>query len=334
MNQTIPHRSGLTPPRLLCSPILSKILPFRTTKNPILSKKMESQPVISDTIVSTTEEYERFVESAMPMLLDRASSYTKKILKETNSWTENVSHEKLALRLGYDLVERFLVYARNEVPCRPALLLDSYVAKHFSQPNSFIYYHTPQGPLEKFIDGLNSRAVISRDALIAQFTHFYGFTPSQVIKLLGLAEEQSQRIYKNFTRWRQSGWHRTMQEIGLALPQIAELEQQLKADPHIINQKAQGLLIEVQSHYRKSEPDHYPCQTQDRWEEMCSDGYGQDYRIWHLAMCHPCLDKVYRSTIESDPREKSLKLQLQFQLTSLTSSRSQKIFSGVQQHGS
>ncbi len=334
MNSTFPPWTDSTPDRLPCTHVLGTLLPFRIKKNSTLSEGMDTQPVISDTIVRTKAEYDQFAEESMSLLLSRASSYTKKLLKETNSWSENVNHEKLALRLAYELVERFLVYARNEVPCRPVLLLDSFVAKHFSQPNSFIYHPTPHSPLEKFIDGLTSRAVISRDALIAQFTHFYSFTPSQVIKLLGLAEEQSQRIYKNFTRWRQSGWHRTMQEIGLDISQIASLEQQLEVKPHIVNPEAQKLLIEVQSHYRKSEPEHYPCQTQEKWEEMFSDGYGQDYRIWHLAMCYPCLDMVYKSTVQGAQSEESLELKLQLQLASPTSKILQGNFSGVQQHGS
>ena len=211
--------SILSANRLLSSIFTGTLLPFLTKKTSLSFTDMDTQTVIADTIIKTEQEYDYFVEASMPRLLGRALNYTKRILKETNSWTENVSHEKLALRLSYELVERFLVYARNEVPCRPTLLLDSFIAKHFSQPTSFVHNHKPRTPLEAFIDGLVSRAVISRDALIAQFSHFYSLTPSQVIKLLGLAEEQSQRIYKNFTRWRQSGWQRTMKEIGLTLPQ-------------------------------------------------------------------------------------------------------------------
>ena len=294
---------------------------------------MDTPAIIADTIIETNEEYDRFVEVAMPMLLSRASGYTKKILKETNSWTENVSHEKLALRLGYELVERFVVYAKNEIPCRPTLLLDSYVAKHFSKPNSFIHNHKPHTSLETFIDGLASRAVISRDALIAQFAHFYSFTPAQVIKQLGLADEQSQRIYKNFTRWRQSGWQRTMKEIGLAIPQISALEQQLRAEPQTVNEQARDLLVDIQAHYRKSEPDHYPCQTQDQWEKMFVDGYGQDYRVWHLSMCHSCLSKVFQLSNQNGNAEKSLKLNIQVQPTSLVSGTLPQDYLGVQSHG-
>ncbi|WP_447968147.1 hypothetical protein [Nitrospira sp. M1] len=275
-------------------------------------------PAPTDAIINTEEEYDQFVETSMSMLLERASNYSKKILKETNEWTENVSHEKLVLRLGYELVERFLIHARNEIPCRPTLLLDSYVAKHFSQPDSFVYNNKPSTELEAFIDGLASKAVVSRDALIAQFTHFYALTPSQVIKLLGLAEEQSQRIYKNFTRWRQSGWHRTMKEIGLTLPKIISLEQQLKDEPQVVSQKAKDLLEQSQSHYRKSEPEHYPCQTKEQWGEMFVEGYGQDYRIWHLPMCFSCLSMVYSSTIDGEHSEESLKMNLHIQPTLVT----------------
>ncbi len=334
MNSTAALMPDLIPEKLLCSNILGRLLQFPAPPNPILKAKLDTQAIIPDTIVESQEAYDQFVEVGMPILLGRANNYTKKILKETNSWTENVSHEKLALRLSYELVERFLVYARNELPCRPTLLLDSFVAKHFSQPTSFVHNHKPLTSLDSFIDGLSSKAVISRDALIAQFTHYYSLTPSQVIKLLGLAEEQSQRIYKNFTRWRQSGWQRTMKEIGLSLSQITGLEQELEDDAHAINRQALDSLIQIQAHYRKSEPDHYPCQTDEQWGEMFTEGHGQDYRIWHLSMCHPCLNMVYQASMEgAQSGNQPLELQLQVQPGSLTPRMFQET-TGVQKHGS
>jgi hypothetical protein len=336
MNSITPFMPGLISESLPCSNILGTLLPFPSPKNSVLSTKMNTQSIIPDTIVESEEEYDRFVEVGMPILLGRASNYTKKILKETNSWTENVSHEKLALRLSYELVERFLVYARNEVPCRPTLLLDSFVAKHFSQPTSFVHNYKPLTPLDSFIDGLSSKAVVSRDALIAQLNHYYNLTPSQVIRLLGLAEEQSQRIYKNFTRWRQSGWQRTMKEIGFSLAQITGLEEELEDDPHMMNRQALESLIQIQAHYRKSEPDHYPCQTPKQWGEMFTEGHGQDYRIWHLSMCHPCLSMVYASSMEgpqSGDQPLELELQLQVQPGSLIPRMFQET-TGVQKHGS
>ena len=291
MHLTIPIMTDhSTRNHLLCATFLGTLLPFRHAKLFDPEENMEPQDLISDTIVKTDQDYDRFVEVSMPLLLARASAYTKRLLKETNCWSDNVSHEKLAIRLGYELLERFLVYARHEVPCRPILLLDSFVAKHFSQPTSFVHEHTPETPLETFIDGLIARAVTSRDALIAQFTHFYSLTPSQVIKLLGLVDEQSQRIYKNYTRWRQAGWHRTMKEIGLTISQLSSLEHAVLMDVNKGQRRcAQVLLEKIQAHYRKSEPDHYPCQKQEQWSEMFETGYGQDYRVWHLSMCHSCL---------------------------------------------
>ncbi len=255
----------------------------------------------------------------MPLLLSRASDYAKKILRETEQWKDDVRHEKLALRLGYELVERFIEYARHEIPCRPFLLLDSFVAKYFSQPNSFPYNDQAHTPLGIFIEGLTSRAVVSRDALIAQFTHFYRLTPSQVIRLLGLSDEQSQRIYKNVTRWRQSGWLRTMRDIGLPLPSITTLEQQLQADPDTINNNAKNLLLQFQSYYRKSEPEHYPCNSKEKLEEMFIEGHSQDYRTWHLAMCYTCLELVYELGIEAISDSDPFNLKLQIQPTSLVS---------------
>jgi hypothetical protein len=70
-------------------------------------------------LVATAEEFERFTNDALPELLDRAAAHTRKFLKETGQWADDVGHEKLALRWGHELLERFLVCGRLEVPCRP-----------------------------------------------------------------------------------------------------------------------------------------------------------------------------------------------------------------------
>jgi hypothetical protein len=108
--------------------------------------------------------------------------------------------------------KRFVVFGRTEVPCRPFFLLDSLIAKSFSQPDPLCYHKELLTPVGRFLDGLASRAVVSRDALIALFYHFYGFSQAHVVKLLGFGQAESQRVYKNFERWRQTGWQRTMNE--------------------------------------------------------------------------------------------------------------------------
>ena len=58
---------------------------------------------------------------SLPELLDRATSQTKRFLRETSQWGDDITHEKLALRWGYELVERFVVFRRTEVSLPPVL---------------------------------------------------------------------------------------------------------------------------------------------------------------------------------------------------------------------
>jgi hypothetical protein len=244
------------------------------------------------TVVATAEEFERFTNDALSELLDHAAAHTKKFLKETGQWTDDVGHEKLALRWGYELLERFLVCGRLEVPCRPFFLLDSLAAKFFSQPDPMRYHRGLLTPLGRFLDGLTAKAVVSRDALMALFYHLYGFGQSQVVRVLGLDAMDGQRIYKNFERWRRDGWHRTVGQIGVTEAELSILEDQKSQDTRRFNADAGRLLGEVQTHYRKSEPEHFPCLPREQWADICRDGHSYDYRLWHLAMCRECLEIV------------------------------------------
>ncbi|HQW89916.1 MAG TPA: hypothetical protein PK478_08700, partial [Nitrospira sp.] len=91
-------------------------------------------------VVTTEREFDELVAKSLPELLDRATGQTKRFLRETNQWGDDITHEKLALRWGYELVERFVVFGRTEVPCRPFFLLDSLIAKSFSQPDPLCYH--------------------------------------------------------------------------------------------------------------------------------------------------------------------------------------------------
>jgi hypothetical protein len=244
-------------------------------------------------VVSTAEEFDLVVSEALPMLLDRATSYTKRFLRETGQWSDDVAHEKFVLRWGAEYLEQFLVSGRSEVPCRPLFLLDALVAKQHSKPEPFCYHPDILTPLGRFIDGLVGRAAISRDALIALFHHCYGLGPGQVIALLGLNGSESQRIYKNFRRWRESGWKRTMDEIGITEIELEELSDQQQRQRQRFNSDAERIIRFAQAHYRKSEPDHYPCLSRRQWEEMFAEGYGGEYRMWHLAMCLDCLQTAW-----------------------------------------
>ncbi len=244
-------------------------------------------------VVSTAEDFDRVVAQSLPLLLDRAAGYTKRFLRETGQWSDDVAHEKFVLRWGAEYLEQFLVSGRSEVPCRPLFLLDSMVARQHSRPEPFCYHKDLLTPLGRVLDGLVGRAAVSRDALIALYHHCYGLGPGQVITALRLNGSESPRIYKNFQRWRESGWKRTLQDIGLTETDLKGLTDQQQQQRHRFNGEAERLLRFAQTHYRKSEPDHYPCLSRHQWEDMFMQGYGVDYRVWHLALCVDCLQLAW-----------------------------------------
>jgi hypothetical protein len=244
-------------------------------------------------VVLTPEEFDRVVMEALPILLDRASACTKRFLRETGQWSEDTAHEKFVLRWSAEYLERFMLCGRSEVPCRPLFLLDSFVAKQHSQPDPFCYHPDLLTPLGRFLDGLVARAVVSRDALIALYHHCYGMTPRDVISVTGLNESESQRIYKNFQRWRDFGWQRTMDEIGMTEAELDDLIGQQQRHRQRFNHEAERIIRFAQGHYRKSEPDHYPCLSRSQWATMFSQGYGCDYRIWHLVLCMDCIQTAW-----------------------------------------
>ena len=258
-----------------------------------------------NSVVSSENEFDELVLRSLPEFLDRATAQTKRFLRDTAQWTDDITHEKLALRWGYELVERFLICGRTEVPCRPFFLLDSLIAKSFSQPDPLCYHKELLTPVGRFLDGLASRAVVSRDALMALFYHIYGLGQANVVRLLGFGQAESQRVYKNFERWRQSGWQRTMLETGISEHDLKDLEEQQREQPERLNVEVDRLLRLLQTHYRKSEPEHYPCLTGQKWGQLFSDDYGYDYRVWHLAFCHTCfLEVVDRRQDELNNAEK------------------------------
>ena len=67
-------------------------------------------------VVATSDEFDQVVAQALPILLDRAAGYTKRFLRETGQWNDDIEHEKFALRWGSEYLERFLVCGRTEVP--------------------------------------------------------------------------------------------------------------------------------------------------------------------------------------------------------------------------
>ena len=245
------------------------------------------------TLVSTVEEFDRLTVEALPELLERATGHARRFLRDTGQWTDDISHEKLALRWGYELLERFLVCGRSEVPCRPFFLLDSIIAKYFSQPEPLCYHKDLLSPLGRFLEGITSRAVVSRDALMALFYHLYGLSQGQVVRILGLGAVESQRVYKNFERWRQTGWQRAVVESGVSETELRQIEDQKHRQPEQLKAEADRLIRLVQTHYRRSEPEHFSCLTNQKWADLFEQDYDYDYRVWHLALCRDCLIDVY-----------------------------------------
>ncbi len=262
------------------------------TRDPVMP---ESETTLGrlEKVVSTPEEFDRVVSQALPILLDRATGYTKKFLRDTGQWNDDIAHEKFVLRWGAEYLERFLVCGPSEIPCRPLFLLDSLVAKQHSRPEPFCYHPDLLTPLGRFLDGLLARAAISRDALVALYHHCYGLGPREIIAATGLNGSESQRIYKNLSRWRDSGWQRTMDEAGISEVELKDLLGQQQRSWQRLDSEAERIIRFAQAHYRKSEPDHYPCLSRSQWEEMFSQGYGCDYRIWHLALCVDCMQTAW-----------------------------------------
>jgi len=253
-------------------------------------------PLTVETLIPDEASYDQFLETSSDALLEQATQYVKNRLKETKRWENTVAYEKLALRLGYELTERFVVYARTKLPMRPVLLLDSFIAKSFSQVDLLSPDRpTLSTPLGQYLDALISRAVVSRDALVSLFWHFYSMTPSHVIKLLGIPEDQHPRIFKNYARWRKRGWHETMVLGGLSDDQLVDLETEVELDWRTLNQRVCDLLDRIQPYYRKSEPLHYPCHDHEGWIQVYSHDHDQEYRLWHLAMCQHCFKTVCES---------------------------------------
>ncbi len=243
-------------------------------------------------VVSTEQEFDEFVLMLLPELLERATAQTKRFLRDTEQWENDTVHEKLALRWGYELVERFMVCGRSEVPCRPLLLLESFVSKYYSQPEPLCYHKDLLSPLGRYLDALVSRAVVSRDAMTAVFYHLYGFGQSQVVRVLGLGTAESQRVYKNYARWRQGGWQRMVEEAGISEEELNHIEDQKRGHAAKLHMEVERLMQILQSHYRKSEPAHYPCLPAAQWRELFDQDYGHDYRGWHLPLCRGCLADV------------------------------------------
>lgn len=243
-------------------------------------------------VITNSEEFKQFVPANFSYFLERSSGLIRRILQDMGQWADNTAHEKLLLRLSFDLVERFIEYCPSQLPCRPSLLLDGFISEFFGRPQEFKASAVSNPILYRFIDGLLNRAVLSRDALICLFYHFYGMKPVEVGYLLGLEEGQTQRIYKNFARWRHKGWYQAVEEVGLTEKELQSLAESQLSHPEKFSEQVRENLESLLPFYRKSDPPYYPCLDDNKWYEMFSEGYGFDYRMWHFPLCVNCMHAI------------------------------------------
>jgi hypothetical protein len=243
-------------------------------------------------VISNTEEFKACLPGNFSYFLERSSSLIRRILQDIRQWADNTAHEKLLLRLSFDLVERFIEYCPSQLPGRPSLLLDSFISGFFGRFEESKVWAVSNPILYRFIDGLLKRAVLSRDALIGLFYHLYGMNPVKVGILLGLEEGERQRIYKNFARWRQKGWCQAIEEAELTDEELHELTETQFSQPALFDEDLRNILDALLPFYRKSDPPYYPCLEERQWHEMFSEGYGFDYRMWHLPFCHSCMNTM------------------------------------------
>lgn len=243
-------------------------------------------------VVFTRQELTEYIDQHRFQFLDRATHQTRQFLKATGQWKNDVVHEKMATRWAYETLERFLRHNRAEVPTRPLPLFDSFVARYYSRTDGLPFSSDTPSPLSSFLHSLFSRAVYSRDALIAVFYHLYGLGQQPVGKILGLGPVQLDRVYKNYKRWREVGWPVMVQEANLGESVLARLARLAPAQLH---REANRIIPDLQNHYRKSEPLYYPCVTPSEWRGIYDDDCAHDYRGWHLAFCFPCLKDLCRA---------------------------------------
>src|SRR5690242_2644962 len=99
---------------------------------------MPSKPSVLSSlqhVIPAIDEYERLMKVALPELLNYATTHTRRFLQQLGQWENDVGHEKLASRSGYELVERFITTCPACLPCRPLWLLDGIIAQRFSAPD-------------------------------------------------------------------------------------------------------------------------------------------------------------------------------------------------------
>src|SRR5207245_10081992 len=97
-------------------PLIPGCCPSRSQPVP----EARSSAEMAALVVTTVEEFDRMAAQTQPDLLERATSHTRGVLRETGQWSDYISHEELALRWGYDLLGRYVMSGRSDFPCRPS----------------------------------------------------------------------------------------------------------------------------------------------------------------------------------------------------------------------
>jgi hypothetical protein len=111
-------------------------------------------PITSSDVINSPDEFRRMVPANFSYFLERSSGLIRRILQDMGQWSDNMAHEKLLLRLSFDLVERFIEYCPSQLPCRPSLLLDGFINDFFGRPQESKASSAPNPTLYRFLDGL------------------------------------------------------------------------------------------------------------------------------------------------------------------------------------
>jgi hypothetical protein len=243
-------------------------------------------------LVTNQEEFQECISADFPFFLERSSGIIKRNLQDMGQWVDDTSHEKSLRRLSFDLVVWFIEYCPSQLPGHPTVLLDGFISdflERFQESNVSL---TANSILYRFIEGLLGRAAVSRDALICLFYHFYGMKPAEVGLFLGLEKGETLEIYKGFERWRQKGWHQAVEEIGLTDQELHSLAETQRSQPEAFHEDVRKILNTLSPFCRKSDPQYNRCVEEGKWYEMFREGYGCEYRMWHLPLCQSCMNTI------------------------------------------
>ncbi|HSF10820.1 MAG TPA: hypothetical protein VLA60_15520 [Nitrospirales bacterium] len=243
-------------------------------------------------MVTTQEEFQECISADFPFFLERASGIIKRNLQDMGQWANDTSHEKSLRRLSFDLVVWFIEYCPSQLPGHPTLLLDGFISEFLERFQESNVSLTSNSILYRFIEGLLRRAVVSRDALICLFYHFYGMKPAEVGCILGLDQGETLGIYKVFERWRQKGWHQAVKDIGLTDRELYALTETQLSQPKVFQEDVGKILKTLTPFCRKSEPPNNSCLDEEKWYEMFREGYGCEFRMWHLPLCQSCMNTI------------------------------------------